>query len=97
MRLVLRRRAKLDLLEARRWYDARQQGLGDSLLEEVTATLELLQEHPEIHPRVDDRVRRAGLRRFPYGIFYIVGSEAVRVIAILHNARNPEHWRLRRE
>jgi plasmid stabilization system protein ParE len=96
MRIVLRRQAKLDLLEARRWYDALSEGLGEALREEVDAVLQGLENHPEIHPRVDDRVRRASLRRFPYGIFCVIDRNTVRVIAILHRARSPAHWQRRR-
>lgn len=69
MRIVLRRLAKLDLREAYRWYEERQPGLGDAFRDEVEAALTNLKEHPEMHPRVDERVRRAALRRFPYGLF----------------------------
>jgi toxin ParE1/3/4 len=62
---------------------------------ETDAVLQGLRENPEIHPRVDVRVRRAALPRFPYGIFYIIDDQAIRVIAILHRARSPERWRQR--
>ena len=96
MTIVFRRRAKLDLLEARRWYEEREPGLGIALLEEVEATLRQVQEYPEAHPRVDEHVRRAALRRFPYGVFYVIDGKTVRVIAILHRARSPEVWQRRR-
>jgi toxin ParE1/3/4 len=46
-----------------------------------------------MYPRVDPSIRRAATDRFPFGIFYRIDGETIRVIAILHNARNPEHWR----
>ena len=96
MTIVLRRRAKLDLLDARHWYEKREPGLGTAPLAEVEATLRQIQEHPAIHPRVDEHVRRAALQRFPYGIFYVVTGETIRVIAILHRARSPETWQSRK-
>jgi plasmid stabilization system protein ParE len=96
MKVTLRRLAKLDLLEARNWYDERRAGLGDELHEEIEAVLRRIADFPHLAPRVDQRVRRAALERFPYGIFYVVDGDAIRVIAILHRARSPEHWRRRR-
>ena len=95
MRLVLRRKAKHDLADARRWYDERRSGLGQEFLSCVEATLSAIQEHPRIFPRVDPRVRRAKTERFPYGIFYRIDGETVRVFAILHHARSSAWWRSR--
>jgi toxin ParE1/3/4 len=93
MRLVLRRQAKLDLVEARRWYEERRPGLGESFVDAVDAVLAVVLDHPNLHPRVSERVRRASVGRFPYGIFYTVNGDTVRVIAVLHNARDPERWK----
>jgi toxin ParE1/3/4 len=83
------------LADARDWYDECQPGLSDAFRLEVDAILRSVREHPEMHPRVDMRIRRAALHRFPYGIFYILDGHTIRVIAILHRARNPERWRRR--
>ena len=96
MRLVLRRQAKVDLREAFNWYEARQSGLGASFRAAVEATLSSIRENPKIYPRVDPAVRRAATTgRFPFGIFYRIDGDTIRVTAILHNARNPEHWKRR--
>lgn len=93
MRLVLRRQAKLDLADARRWYEEKRPGLGDSFLDAIDTVLAVVLDHPNLHPRVSERVRRASVNRFPYGIFYEVEGDTLRVIAILHNARDPERWK----
>lgn len=96
MRLVLRRAAKLDLLEAYRWYEEQRLGLGESLRAEIKAAITTIQEHPNLFPRVDHRVRRATTRQFPYGIFYVADGDTIRILAILHRARDPEVWKSRR-
>jgi toxin ParE1/3/4 len=97
MRLVLRRAAKLDLVEAYRWYEEQRPGFGESFRAEVKAVLATIQAHPDLFPRVDSRIRRATTGRFPYGIFYLVDGETIRIIAILHRARDPEIWKGRRQ
>jgi plasmid stabilization system protein ParE len=59
--------------------------------------LATLAEHPEIGPRwehagSDDRIRRIPLARYPFVMFYVVGSESVRVLAVAHTSRRPEYW-----
>jgi len=96
-KLVVRRAAKLDLAEARGWYDEQRPGLGRELVEAVSESLERVRQHPELYAQVDDQVHRALLQRFPYAIFYIAKPDTIRVIAILHHARSPGHWKRRAE
>jgi plasmid stabilization system protein ParE len=95
MRLVLRRLAKADLSESFRWYEERQAGLGQAFLDYIDATLSIITEHPRIFPRVDPLTRRASVERFPYGVFFRLDGDVIRVIAILHNARDPKRWQRR--
>ena len=37
-------------------------------------------------------IRRAIVRRFPYGVFYLVADTEIRVIAVVDMARNPSVW-----
>jgi len=95
MRLVLRRQAKADLRESYLWYEERQPGLGRGFLESIEDTLSAIAEHPKIFPRVDPAIRRATVERFPFGVFFHLDGEIIRVIAILHNARDPQRWKRR--
>ncbi len=54
-----------------------------------------IQRNPESHALVHPRVRRALLRRFPYGVFYVVGERHISVIACLHVRRRPGTWKAR--
>lgn len=71
-----------ELREARRWYDDVRPGLGGDLLAEVEMSIEHALRWPELAPRLlvpesARQVRRAPLRRFPFGIVYVVIDESV--------------------
>lgn len=95
MRLILTPGAKRDLGKAANWYEGEREGLGNELRDELDVFLSLIQTHPELFVSVHPRVRRAPLRRFPYSLFYTIRSGTVHVLAILHNARDPELWKRR--
>jgi plasmid stabilization system protein ParE len=44
---------------------------------------------------VDKDRRRAGVRRFPYGFFFLVEATRIVVIACFHAKRHPTHWQRR--
>ena len=66
-----------ELAAAVLWYEARRQGLGREFLDEVQATLPLVDERPRSFPRLQAvdatlEIRRALLARFPYALVFFV-------------------------
>ena len=91
----LTREAEADLAEAFDYYEAQLSGLGHEFVAAVEQQLDRVAENPALYQVLHRGVRRAVMRRFPYGIFYLVEGEAVVVLAIDHQARDPEHWKQR--
>ncbi len=94
-KLILRQEAERDLSEAHAWYEEQVPGLGSDFLAVVERTLESIQENPARFPLIYREVRRALLRRFPYGIFFVWEKQLLSVIAVIHTAREPGKWRAR--
>lgn len=91
--LRIRPQAEADLEEATRWYEA--SGVSHRFVEVVDRTLERIAEHPTRYPKVEGEVRRVLTGKFPYAIFYIMTTDAVEILAVLHQATDPHRWRKR--
>ena len=78
------------------WYEDRRSGLGSEFVDEFLRALDLIESDPEANPSVDDDVRRALLRRFPYGVYYSTEADHIQILAVLHLHRDPSSWRTRR-
>ena len=87
--------AEAEVLEAHAWYRERGLGLGQEFLRSLDASLDLIRRLPESHPVVHRRVRRALLRQFPYGIFYVHEGNTITVLACFHASRDPRGWKER--
>ena len=94
-RIILRPEAEADLAEAYEWYDQRRAALGQSLLLSVEAALASIQESPTSFPVVHGEIRRAFIRRFPFGVFYLVDRETIVSLAVFHASRDPKGWQAR--
>jgi toxin ParE1/3/4 len=94
--LSVAREAEAEAFQAAEWYEKRSQGLGRAFLELIEQTLEDLTERPRQFPLVYRDVRRALLKRFPYGVFFRLRREEIRVLAVMHLSRNPRRWQRRR-
>lgn len=96
MKSQLTPEAELDLKEAIRWYDERDQKLGDQLLRSLYRSIASIERNPHLYPIVHRQMRRALVRRFPFQILYEIESEEIIIYAIFHSARDPEAWKRRR-
>jgi len=92
MPVVFRPRVKSDLNPAFDWYEKQQSGLGDEFLSSVQSTFTTIGRHPELFAVAHDEVRRAIISRFPFAVFFLVESDRVVVLRVLHTARNPDLW-----
>jgi len=91
-RLVVRPAAEADIAAAALWYEARASGLGAEFLRLVDVALAEVQRMPERFPVVRAHCRRALLRRFPYGIYFVPTAELISVVACIHARRDPRRW-----
>ena len=91
-RFLVRSAAEADLVEAFEWYEQRSPGLGSEFLRAVDVTFAIIARTPEIFPALQKDIRRARLRRFPYGVFFVQRSGTVSILAVMHAHRDPRLW-----
>ena len=92
-KLILRQDAEKDLAQAYKWYNENVPGLGSDFLAVVERALESIHDNPLRFPVIYRNVRRALVKRFPFGIFFVTEEERVVVLAVMHTARDPAKWR----
>jgi hypothetical protein len=85
--------AEAEYIEAVRFYEEQQAKLGESLIHEFERVVVLIIERPVawrlVHP---SGIRRAGLLRFPYSVFYRVIPDGIQITAFAHHRRRPGYW-----
>jgi toxin ParE1/3/4 len=94
-RLVVRRKAKAEIRDARDWYEDQQTGLGRAFAAEVNATMMRIEAMPLRFREVIPGVRRAMTARFPYAVYFTVDEPLVIVLAVVHMSRDPAFWQKR--
>lgn len=91
-RLIVHADAAFEMDAAFRWYESQRRGLGARFMLAVEAAFVVIARQPELFRKVRGPVRRAALRRFEYGVFFVASDETVDVLAIVHGRRSQEHW-----
>jgi len=70
-RLVVQSQSDLDIQAAAVWYEDQQAGLGLRFVDELDLVFQRIETNPRQFPRLEGEVRRALLRHFPYGVYFV--------------------------
>jgi plasmid stabilization system protein ParE len=95
--IVLRKDAQLDLDEIFVWYEEQKEGLGFEFIDSFEKVLNKIVSNPYYASFILEDARGVSLKRFPYEVIYRVDESLrqVRIIAVIHQHRNPEWFRNR--
>jgi len=94
--IIVRVIAETDIIEAARWYEQRDQGLGTEFIRAVDACIAAIVRNPRQYPVVYENIRRALLRKFPFGLFFLIENGSIIVLACLHSKRHPSVFKTRK-
>jgi toxin ParE1/3/4 len=79
------------------WYDERREGLGTEFAAEVEKTIGRISREPLAFQLIENGLRQALIRRFPFMILFIDTDDQIEVVAVFHTSRNPQVWKSRME
>jgi len=96
MSLRIHPEAERELDEAVEYYEDIEPGLGYDLSVEIYSAIQRAVAYPRAWPVLDGEVRRALVRRFPYGVLYSEEEGTLLVIAVMNLHRAPGYWKGRR-
>jgi plasmid stabilization system protein ParE len=94
MRIQVLDEAEEDLRDGREFYERQKPGVGDYFAAALAADIDSLILFVGIHPH-EFGFHRALSKRFPFGIYYLIEEEMIRIYAVLDLRRDPA-WIRRR-
>lgn len=81
--------AAAEVVNAITWYAQPEIDQASAFLRELERTEVHLASNPALYQRVEDEIRRAIMRRFPYSLFYVIEGGEVIVLACMHQQQKP--------
>jgi toxin ParE1/3/4 len=88
--VVYRQAARREIVNVARTYEGQREGLGGLFLDEIGRIEGHISDGPRLYQLVSNGIRRAVLRRFPFGLFYLEEDQRIVVLACLDLRRDPE-------
>lgn len=87
--------AEKELEEIENHYDGIREVLGNRFREDIEMTISRILKFPNGWQPISSSIRRCRLSSFPYGIVYRVTPREIRLLAVMHNHREPGYWKYR--
>ena len=81
--------------EAVVYYEDCQTGLGKQLSQEIDAAIKLILAFPTAWTTLKGEIRRILVRRFPFGLLYILRDDEIYILAVMNLNRKPNYWKTR--
>lgn len=91
----LRAEAEADIERAHNYLEEIRPGLGKQFVARVRQVLERIESMPEMYATVFQDVRAVRLRQFRYVVYYIVLTDSIDVLAVLHGSLDSSVWQAR--
>ncbi|NIR50997.1 type II toxin-antitoxin system RelE/ParE family toxin [candidate division KSB1 bacterium] len=92
-KLIYAPEAKLEIKEAAAYYEGCKEGLGRAFLKELESAIDRLSQSPFRWRKIRGQFRRCLLKRFPYGVIYLVDEDEIFIAAVMHLKRKPGYWK----
>ena len=92
MRISIHKRARQDIGDAARYYNMVRRGWGRLFSVRVRESFASIRNFPSASREVEQGVRVAALKQFPFKVFYRPTADFIEVIAVVHSSRDPDTW-----
>ena len=93
--LILLLSAEADIQDGFNRYEQRVEGLGEEFLRCVEDGIQRIRQFPKSGMRVTAKHRRLLVKKFPYGIFYVLYPSQTVVTGVVDLTQNPDGIRKR--
>ena len=84
--------AQSDVRAAFHWYESQRHGLGREFIENLDTLIQQIRHSPDSRPAIEENVRLALVKRFPYVVCYLFEDEVIHVFAVFHGHRDSSVW-----
>ena len=96
MKVYYDRPASRELIDAAKYYERQQTGLGRRFRSAIQQCIRQICQNPMAGAPYEEETRRWLSPQVPYAIVYLFEQEAIRILAIAHTRQEPLYWKGRR-
>jgi hypothetical protein len=74
------------------YYKKESDSLSERFKSDIKESIKRIETFPNLYPKINDRVQKCVLSKFPYTIYYTIKDESIYILAIANHYKNPEEY-----
>ena len=82
--LLLRPQSLFDIEEAYLWYEGKEKNSGLEFIEQIETSFERVRSYPFSYQIIKKKLRRALVKKFPFGIFLKIREEEILIFVVFN-------------
>lgn len=91
-KIRIRKQASSQIEDASEWFKEKQEGLEIRFLHDLNICINDILENPVKYQIRYKEIRVKFLKKFEFGIHYIIDGNAIHILAVFHTSQSPEKW-----
>ncbi|MEA2017405.1 MAG: type II toxin-antitoxin system RelE/ParE family toxin [Campylobacterota bacterium] len=88
MKIRFSKFAKEDYGTAKEYYKKESISLSIRFINDVKSSINRILEFPLLYPKIDDKIQKCVVSKFPFTIFYTVKNDIIYILAVANHYRN---------
>lgn len=89
-RVIVLPDAEIDIKESVEFYDEQDEKLSSSFINIIDTSFKEIKKTPETFPLIKYDIRKFVVNKFSFCIYFVNRLEAIYIIAVFHDKRNPK-------
>ncbi|RLA74372.1 MAG: hypothetical protein DRG78_21395 [Epsilonproteobacteria bacterium] len=92
MKIRFSQLSKSDYAEAIKYYKSESVDLSIRFKNDIKQSVNRIQSFPNLYPKINDRVQKCVVSKFPYTVFYTIFKNIIYILAIANHYKNPNSY-----
>ena len=92
MKIKFSKLSKQDYDISTAYYTKESDNLSIRFKSDIKQSLKRIETFPKLYPKINSRVQKCVLSKFPFTIYYTIKDNIVYILAIANHFRNPEDY-----
>ena len=92
MKIRFSKLSKQDFDISVEYYKKEGENLALRFKSDIKQSLKRIETFPNLYPKINERVQKCVVSKFPYTIYYILKDEIIYILAIANHYKNPEEY-----